>query len=112
MSKKLQAIAAPIFKRYPAVTTVFVVGTYGFITQNSAKLYAQGKKKIHAVTREQSDPQPEMTNVFEGLTKAQLIEQGSLRGMELSDNDIKAVLIEQLQAYDAKLTRESDPNKD
>lgn len=111
---KTQAIAAPIFEKYPAINKVFVCGNYGFITHNSAKLYAQGKKEIYEVNRpdapKEAQQPPVLKNSFKGLNKAQLLDQGQLRGMTLSIEDSNKNLIEQLEAYDAKLKRDDEGN--
>ena len=112
---KIKSISAPIFKDHPTVDKVYVVGEYGFITENSAKLYAQGKKEIHTVARDAAataeDPTPPtLTGNFKGLNKLQLLAQGKLRGMTLSKDDKNADLVAQLKAFDAKISRgDEDP---
>lgn len=106
---KIKAVAASIFEQYPNITTVYVVDKYGFVTLNNAKLYAAGKKTIHTIEREGAAQEPELTQSFSKLNKAELITQGTLRGMTLSSDDSKAKLIEQLEAYDANLTRGDEP---
>lgn len=106
---KIKAIAAPIFEKYPNIHTVYVVDKYGFVTLNNAKLHAAGIKKIHKIEREGAVQEPELTQSFSKLNKAELIGQGTLRGMTLSSDDSKAKLIEQLEAYDANLKRPDEP---
>ena len=98
-------IAAKIFENNPKAERVFVVGEYGFISQNAAKLHAAGKR-ISEVLREGKTPKPLFTGDFDGMVKKQLLEQADLRGMTLDTKMTNNAIIEALKTYDGSLGRE------
>ena len=106
-------VAAPIFKEHPGTDRVYVVGQFGFISLNAAKLHA-GNKRIREVQREGSSPQAIFTGDFDGMVKKELLEQATLRGMTLDSKMTNNAIIEALKAYDGTLGREieeQDPTK-
>ena len=82
-----------------------MVGEYGFISQNAAKLHAAGKRIIE-VLPEGKTPKPLFTGDFDGMTKKQLLEQADLRGMTLDARMTNNAIIEALKTYDGSLGRE------
>ena len=98
-------IAAKIFEKNPKAERVFVVGEYGFISQNAAKLHAAGKRIIE-VLPEGKTPKPLFTGDFDGMTKKELLEQAAQRGMTLDKRLTNKEIIHELKTYDNSLGRE------